>query len=138
MVVGGSLRSELGGEWGQARESRSLGWGRGTAEVVLKGQHFLLRREPRVHAPAQDRKRAVWNIAQHRVVSGTGGGVCIIGGGGDVSRMVSGTEGGRDGDLVLQGLSQGTWGIRKVFEGRRHLRQKSWTQGEGITEEFGT
>lgn len=82
MVVGGSLRSELGGEWGQARESRSLGWGRGTAEVVLKGQHFLLRREPRVHAPAQDRKRAVWNIAQHRVVSGTGGGVCIIGGGG--------------------------------------------------------
>lgn len=133
MVVGGALRSELGGEWGPAWESRSLGWGRGTAEVVLKGQHFLLRRRasssrsctgPRQglleYCAAQgglwDRQRCVDNW-------------------GDVSWMVSGTEGGRGGDP--EGLFQGTWGIRKVFEGRRHLRQESWTQGEGITEEFG-
>lgn len=37
--------------------SSEFGVGVGDAEVVLKGQHFSLDREPRVQAPAQDRER---------------------------------------------------------------------------------
>lgn len=63
-VVGGTLRSELGGEEGRVGRVRVWGGGWENAKVVLKGQHFSLRREPGVHTAAQGQERAVWNITQ--------------------------------------------------------------------------
>lgn len=78
-IAGGTLRSELGGEEGQVGRVGVWSGGWGDAEVVLKGQHFSLRGEPGVHTPAQARERAVWNIPQHEMVSGTTVGACVCG-----------------------------------------------------------
>ncbi len=71
------MRSELGGEEGLVGRVGVWSGGWGDAEVVLKGQHFSLRGEPGVHTPAQARARAVWNIPQHEMVSGTTVGACV-------------------------------------------------------------
>lgn len=63
-VVGGTLRSELGGEEGRVGRVRVWGGGWENAKVVLKGQHFSRRGEPRVHTPAQGQERALSDITE--------------------------------------------------------------------------